>query len=90
MRAERPHEPLPPEPATLLTEGRVREAVDALRKSHNLRRKEARAWIDAHIADDPMLRVQLEAQRGARRRRIFFWVLLIDILVAAAIIYFLF
>lgn len=74
----------------MLTEGRVREAVAVLRKSHNLRRNEARAWIDAHIADDPMLSVQLEAQQRARRRRVFFWVLFIDIVVAAAIIYYLF
>ncbi len=74
----------------MLTEGRLSEAVEVLRKSHGLTRREARAWIDAHIAEDPMLRVQLEAQRRARRRRIFFWVLLIDIVVAAAIIYYLF
>jgi hypothetical protein len=90
MRAERPHKPLPPEPATLLTEGRLREAVEVLRESHGLKRREARAWIDAHLADDPMLSAQLEAQRRARRRRIFFWVLLIDIVAAAAVIYYLF
>jgi hypothetical protein len=90
MRADPRHKPLPPEPATLLTEGRLSEAVEVLRKSHGLRHREARAWIDAHIADNPMLRVQLEAQRRARRRRFFLWFLLIDILVAAAVIYYLF
>ncbi len=90
MRADPRHKPLPPEPATLLTEGRVGEAVEVLRKSHGLRSREARAWIDAHLADDPMLRVQLEAQQRARRRRYFLWFLLVDLLVAAAVIYYLF
>lgn len=90
VRADPRHKPLPPEPATLLTEGRLKEAVQVLRKSHRLRYRQARAWIDAHIADDPMLRVQLETQRRARRRKLFFWFLLVDILIAAAIIYYLF
>jgi hypothetical protein len=34
--------------------------------------------------------VQLETQRRARRRRFFLWLLPIDILVAAGIIYYLF
>jgi macrodomain Ter protein organizer (MatP/YcbG family) len=66
---------LPPEPATLLSEGRVHEAVKVLRESHNLGSREARAWVDSHISDDPMLRVQLETQRRTRRRRIFLWLL---------------
>ena len=90
MRAEPRHKPLPPEPATLLTEGKLKEAVDALRRSTGLRPKEARAWIDAHIADNPMLQVQLETARRARVRKVFLWVLLIDILIAASVIYYLF
>ena len=90
MRAEPRHKPLPVEPATLLTEGRFTEAVEVLRKSHGLRRREARAWIDRHLADDPMLQAQIEIQRRARRRKILFWVYLIDILIAAGIIYYLF
>jgi hypothetical protein len=90
MRADPRYKPLPPEPATLLNEGRVHEAVKSLRESHNLGAREARRWIDSHINDDPMLRVQLETQRRARRRRFFLWLLPIDILLAAGIIYYLF
>jgi hypothetical protein len=89
MRAERRLRPLPPEPATLLTEGRVAEAVQVLRKSHGLRASQARAWVDAHIAEDPMLRVQLESQKRAWGRKVFFWVLAIDVIAVAAIIYYL-
>lgn len=88
MRAEPRFKPLPPEPATLLTEGRFDEAVQALRNSHGLGAREARAWIESHIANDPMLRVQLETQRRARRGRIFFWALVIDTVIIAALVYY--
>jgi hypothetical protein len=90
MRADPRYKTLPAEPATLLNEGRVHEAVKALRESHNLGAREARRWIDSYINDDPMLRVQLETQRRSRRRRYFFWFLVIDILLTAGIIYYLF
>ena len=90
MRADPRFKPLPAEPATLINEGKVHDAVRVLRQSHNLRTREARAWVDSHIAQDPMLQVQLETQRRARRRRFFLWLIPIDILVAAGIIYYLF
>jgi hypothetical protein len=89
VRADPRYKPLPPEPATLLTEGRVAEAIQALRDSHDLGKREARAWINAHIAQDPMLQVQLETQRRARRWRIFLWALLLDAIIVASIIYYL-
>ncbi len=89
MRAERRLRPLPPEPATLLTEGRVAEAVQVLREVHGLRKNQAEAWVDAHIADDPMLRVQLESQKRGWGRKVFLWVLAIDAIAVAAIIYYL-
>ncbi len=88
MRADPRHKPLPPEPATLLTEGRVGDAIRALRKSHGLDLARAQEWIDAHIDDDPMLRVQLETQRRTARRRMFAWFLLADVVITAAIIYY--
>lgn len=90
MRADPRYKPLPDEPATLINEGKVHEAVRVLRESHNLGKRDARRWVDSHIADNPMLQVQLETQRRARRRRVFLWLLPIDILVAAGIIYYLF
>jgi hypothetical protein len=90
MRIDPRFEPLPPEPATLLTEGRRAEAVQVLRKSRGISLREAKRWIDWHVAQDPMLGVQLEVQRLAARRRFFLWFLLADVLIAAAIIYYLF
>ena len=89
MRAERRLRPLPPEPATLLTEGRVAEAVQVLRETHGLSARQARSWVEAHVADDPMLQVQLHSLKRAWGRKLFFWVLAIDVIAVAAIIYYL-
>lgn len=90
MRVEPRFKPLPPEPATLLTEGRLAEAIKVLRTSEDISLAKAKQWIAWHVAQDPILGVQLEAQRRAARRRFFFWFLLVDALIAAAIIYYLF
>jgi hypothetical protein len=90
MRADPKFKPLPAEPATLLTEGKVIDAIKVLRESQGLGLKEAKDWVDWHIAQDPMLRVQLETQQRAIRRKIFVWFLCIDALIAAGLIYFFF
>jgi hypothetical protein len=89
MRADPRFKPLPPEPATLLTEGRKIEAIKVLRNSSGIGLKEAKDWVDWHIAQDPMLRVQLETQARAQRRKFFLWFLLVDVLIAAGIIFYL-
>jgi hypothetical protein len=86
MRADPRFKPLPAEPATLLTEGRLVDAIKSLRESHGIGLKQARAWIDWHIDQDPMLRAQLEAQQRQTRRRFFLWFLVIDALIVAAVI----
>jgi len=45
----------------------------SLRTSHNLGLRDAKAWVDWHIAQDPMLRVQLETQQRSARRKFFLW-----------------
>ncbi|HTU67899.1 MAG TPA: hypothetical protein VMF52_18265 [Steroidobacteraceae bacterium] len=82
--------PLPPEAVTLLQEGRVIDAVKSVRLSHNLGLRDAKDWIDAHIASEPLLRVQLETKQREARRKIFFAVLVIDALIAAGLIYYFF
>lgn len=89
MKAE-PHgrfRPLPLEAVTLLEEGRIPEAVKSVRESHRLRLRDARDWVDAYIAGEPLLRVKLETERAARRRRVFWIFLVMDAVVAAAIIW---
>jgi hypothetical protein len=88
MRADPRFKPLPPEPATLLTEGRMIEAIKVLRNSNGIGLKEAKDWVEWHVAQDPMLRVQLETLQRARRRKFFLWFLLVDALIAAGVIYY--
>jgi len=90
MRADPRFKPLPPEPATLLTEGRLIDAVNVLRETQGIGLRQARAWIEWHIDQDPMLRVQLETQQRARRRKFFLWFLVVDAVITAAIVYYLF
>src|SRR5215210_4850375 len=88
MRADPRFKALPPEPATLLTEGRKAEAIKVLRNSSGISQKEAKTWVDWHIAQDPILQVQLETQQRATRRKIFLWFLLVDAAIAAGAIYY--
>lgn len=90
MRAE-PYgrfKPLPAEAHALLAEGRIIDAVKSLRASHNLGLKEAKDWVDAHLASEPLLRAQLEAQRRDSRRKLFFVILVFDAVVAAGLIWY--
>lgn len=84
MRADPRFKPLPPEPATLLTEGKLKEAIRVLRDSQGIGQRKARDWVRWHIAQDPMLGVQLETQRRAARRRFFHVFLLAGALIMAA------
>jgi hypothetical protein len=90
MRIEPRFKPLPPEPATLLTEGRLIEAIRVLRESQGIGLKQAKDWIDWHLGQNPMLQAQLDAQQRATRRKFFLWFLVADALIAAAVIYYLF
>lgn len=90
MRAERRQKQISLEAATLLTEGKVAEAVRVVRDSEGLSLKEARQRVNAHIADDPMLGVQLETQRRYGRRKFFYAFLVADAFIVAGVIYFFF
>ena len=92
MRAEpyRRFKPLPEGAQTLLGEGRIIDAVKSVRVSHNMGLKEAKDWVDAHIASEPLLRVQLETRRKTMRRKLFTVMLVFDAVVAAALIWYFF
>jgi hypothetical protein len=90
MRAEPRFKALPLEAATLLSEGNVIEAIKVVRKTEGVGRREARARVDAHLAQDPILRVQIETQQRARRRKFFFWFVVVDLVITAGIIYWFF
>lgn len=90
MRADREFRPLPLEAVTLLSEGKVIDAIKSVRAAESLGLKEAKQRVDEHIARDPILRVQIETQQRAMRRRFFLWFLVVDIAIAAGVVYWLF
>ena len=90
MRAEPRFKALPLEAVALLGEGKLVEAIKSVRQAEGLSRREARRRIDAHFAQDPMLRVQIETQQERARRRFFFWFLLVDLAITAGFIYWFF
>jgi hypothetical protein len=90
MKADPRYPPLPAEIVTLLGEGDVDEAIKVLRSAGAMSQKEARRRIDAHLDQDAILRVQLETHRRARRRKLFLWFLVVDIVITAGIIYWFF
>ena len=90
MKADPRYPPLSAEIAALLGEGDVDEAIKVLRSAGAMSQKEARRRIEAHLDQDPILRVRLETHQGARRRKFFLWFLLVDILITAGIIYWFF
>ena len=82
MRADRRHKQIAPETETLLTEGKVAEAVRVVRETEGVSLRKARAALDAHIASEPLLGVQLDAQRREIRRKFFYVFLLVDAIIA--------
>jgi hypothetical protein len=90
MRADRKFPDLPLEAVALLGEGRLDEAIKSVRTSEGVGRREARRRVDAYLVQDPIVRVQIETQRSAMRRKFFFWFLIIDLAITAAIIYWFF
>lgn len=87
MRAERRVKEISLEAATLLTEGKLSEAVKVVRETEGVSSREARKRVDAHIANDPMLGVQLDTQRREYRRKILYVLLVAAVSIAGAAIY---
>jgi hypothetical protein len=90
MHIDPKYQPLPLEAVTLLQEGQVAEAVRALRQSEGLGSRDARRRIDAYLADEPLLRAQLELRQRAARRKFFLWFLLVDVVITIGVIYWFF
>jgi hypothetical protein len=90
MRADSRFKPLPLEAAALLGEGKLIEALKSVRKTEGLGLREAKERVDARLAQDPILRVQIETKQRAARRKFFFWFLIVDLVITAGIVYWFF
>jgi hypothetical protein len=89
MFADPKYKPIPLEAATLLNEGRVIDAIKVVREAEGLGLRDAKARVDAHIAGEPLLRAQLELRQRAARRKFFLWFFVVDVVIVAAVIYWL-
>jgi hypothetical protein len=78
------------EAVTLLQEGRLIDAIKSVRQSEGLGLKDAKARVDAYLSREPLLRAQLEMRQRVARRKFFLWFLFVDLLIAAAVIYWMF
>jgi hypothetical protein len=79
---------LSPEAIAALREGRLIDAIKITRATHRLGLKEAKDAVDAYVASQPALRLEIEARQKEGRGALGKW-LIVVIVVVAALIYFL-
>jgi hypothetical protein len=89
MYADPKHKPISLEAVTLINEGRTVEAIKVIREAEGLGLREAKQRVDAYIAGEPLLRAQIELRQRAARRKFFLWFLVIDVVIVAAVVYWL-
>ena len=89
MYADSRFRELPLEAVTLLQEGRKIEAIKSVREAEGLGLKEAKGRVDAFLDREPLLKAQYELRQRAARRKFFLWFLVVDVLIVAAIVYWL-
>ena len=88
MKADPRFKPLPLEAVSRLNEGKVIDAVKALREARELTLKQAMEWIESHVADNPIMRAQLESRQRAARLKVYGWFVLAVAVLGTAIYYF--
>jgi hypothetical protein len=89
--AEQDAPTLPAAAIVAVNQGRLIEAVRIVRESEpGLGLAAARERVDAYVGRDPMLKAQLDQRTKAARGRLIRWVLLIDLVLVAGVVYYLF
>jgi len=88
MKADPRFKALPLEAVSWLNEGKLVEAVKALRETRELTLKQAMEWIESHVVDNPIMRAQLESRRRAARLKFYGWFVLAVAVIVTAIYYF--
>jgi ribosomal protein L7/L12 len=84
-------EALPAAAIVAINQGRLIEAIKIVRENTaGLGLKEAKERVDAYVGRDPMLKAQLDQQRVGARRKLIKTVLIIDLALAAAIVWYFF
>ncbi len=80
-----------PATATLaVSRGSKIDAIRELRAATGIGLYEAKQRVEAYIAANPVLKAQFERQALATKKRLIRWTLVIDLLIAAAVVWWFF
>ena len=82
--------PLPAAAAGALSTGHKVDAIKYVREAEGLGLMEAKQRVNAHIARNPVLKAQLAEQQSRMRRRLIQWVLIIDLVLVAGVLWYFF
>jgi ribosomal protein L7/L12 len=81
---------LPAAATAAVVRGSKIEAIKEVRAATGLGLREAKELVERYIAANPVLKDQYEQQNTANRRRLIRWVLVVDVLIAAAVLWWFF
>jgi ribosomal protein L7/L12 len=82
--------PLPAAAAAAIATGHMIDAIKRVREAEGVGLAEARQRVEAYVQRNPALKAQLAAQQAAMKRRLIQWVLIIDVLLIAAAVWYFF
>jgi hypothetical protein len=82
--------PLPAAAAAALSTGHLIEAIKQVRVAEGIGLMEAKLRIEAHVNRNPVLKSQFAEQQLRMKRRVIRWVVVLDTLLFAAIVWYFF
>ena len=82
--------PLPAAAAAALSTGHMVDAIKYVREAEGLGLMEAKQRVDAYVARDPILKAQLAEQQARMKRGLIKWVLIIDLVLIAVVLWYFF
>jgi len=82
--------PLPAAAAAALSAGHMIDAIKHVREAEGLGLMEAKQRVEAYVRHHPGLAAQFAEQQANMKRRLIGWVLVIDVLLVAAVVWYFF
>ncbi len=80
--------PLPATAAAALSTGKLIEAIKQVREAEGLGLMEAKQRVEAYVERNPGLKAQLADLQVQLKRRIIKWVLIIDVVLVAVVLWY--
>jgi ribosomal protein L7/L12 len=82
--------PLPAAAAAAIATGHMIDAIKRVREAEGVGLAEAKQRVEAYVQRNPALKAQLAEQQAAMKRKLIQWVLIIDVLLIAALVWYFF